>query len=315
MREGHRGERGRCARTGSSARPRSRRRSLPQIGYAKAAEISKQSVKEGVLIRDLVKRDKLLPDERDRRRARPAEDDRDRRAGRQARRSPAADRASGRASRLTRPCHPSFSICRRAHHHAGPNTDSSARCTSRVAADEGPVTGREIAAREQLPGRLRRADPAPAAPRRHRAQHARRARRLRARAPPDEISVREVIAGVRARRRSICTASRTRSSEERCSSSHNCSIRPVWMLLQRKIDDVLDERAPLRPAARGERRARARRADAHARRAAPSEPCRAVSRPAVLTAGAVRLFGAGVPNAIGSAARAALRRGAVRRAG
>jgi len=35
----------------------------PQIGYAKAAEISKRSVKEGVLIRDLVKRDKILPDD------------------------------------------------------------------------------------------------------------------------------------------------------------------------------------------------------------------------------------------------------------
>lgn len=34
----------------------------PQIGYAKAAEISKQSVKEGVLIRDMVKRDHILPD-------------------------------------------------------------------------------------------------------------------------------------------------------------------------------------------------------------------------------------------------------------
>src|SRR5439155_11493879 len=34
---------------------------MPHIGYAKAAEISKKSVKEGVLIRDLVKRDKLLP--------------------------------------------------------------------------------------------------------------------------------------------------------------------------------------------------------------------------------------------------------------
>ena len=34
---------------------------MPHIGYAKAAEISKQSVKEGVLIRDLVKRDHLLP--------------------------------------------------------------------------------------------------------------------------------------------------------------------------------------------------------------------------------------------------------------
>ena len=33
----------------------------PQIGYARAAEISKQSVKEGVLIRDLVKREGILP--------------------------------------------------------------------------------------------------------------------------------------------------------------------------------------------------------------------------------------------------------------
>ncbi len=35
----------------------------PQIGYARAAELSKQSVREGVLIRDLVRREKLLPDE------------------------------------------------------------------------------------------------------------------------------------------------------------------------------------------------------------------------------------------------------------
>jgi aspartate ammonia-lyase len=34
---------------------------MPHIGYAKAAEISKKSVKEGVLVRDLVKRDQLLP--------------------------------------------------------------------------------------------------------------------------------------------------------------------------------------------------------------------------------------------------------------
>ena len=33
----------------------------PQIGYQRAAEISKQSVKEGVYIRDLVKRDGILP--------------------------------------------------------------------------------------------------------------------------------------------------------------------------------------------------------------------------------------------------------------
>jgi aspartate ammonia-lyase len=35
----------------------------PQIGYAAAAEISKRSVKEGVLIRDLVKRDAVIPAE------------------------------------------------------------------------------------------------------------------------------------------------------------------------------------------------------------------------------------------------------------
>jgi aspartate ammonia-lyase len=34
---------------------------MPIIGYAKAAELAKQSVKEGVLVRDMVKRDKLLP--------------------------------------------------------------------------------------------------------------------------------------------------------------------------------------------------------------------------------------------------------------
>ncbi|HET9454465.1 MAG TPA: aspartate ammonia-lyase [Gemmatimonadaceae bacterium] len=35
----------------------------PQIGYAKAAEISKRSVKEGTLIRDLVRQEKILPED------------------------------------------------------------------------------------------------------------------------------------------------------------------------------------------------------------------------------------------------------------
>ena len=35
----------------------------PQIGYARAAELSKRSVAEGVLIRDLVRREHVLPDE------------------------------------------------------------------------------------------------------------------------------------------------------------------------------------------------------------------------------------------------------------
>jgi aspartate ammonia-lyase len=33
----------------------------PQIGYARAAELSKRSVKEGVLIRELVKRERVIP--------------------------------------------------------------------------------------------------------------------------------------------------------------------------------------------------------------------------------------------------------------
>jgi aspartate ammonia-lyase len=36
---------------------------MPHIGYAKAAEVSKKSVKEGVMIRDLVKREHLLPED------------------------------------------------------------------------------------------------------------------------------------------------------------------------------------------------------------------------------------------------------------
>jgi aspartate ammonia-lyase len=35
----------------------------PQIGYARAAELSKRSVKEGVLIRDLVRRERVLPED------------------------------------------------------------------------------------------------------------------------------------------------------------------------------------------------------------------------------------------------------------
>jgi aspartate ammonia-lyase len=35
----------------------------PQIGYAKAAELSKESVKQNILIRDLVKQKHILPDD------------------------------------------------------------------------------------------------------------------------------------------------------------------------------------------------------------------------------------------------------------
>jgi DNA-binding IscR family transcriptional regulator len=54
-----------------------------------------------------------------------------------------------------------------------------------------------------------------------------------------EISIRDVIAASEMMTFDLHCVSHP-VEEERCSASHNCSIRPVWMLLQRKIDDVLE---------------------------------------------------------------------------
>jgi Rrf2 family protein len=56
--------------------------------------------------------------------------------------------------------------------------------------------------------------------------------------PADEISVRDVINASELTTFDLHCVSHP-VEEERCSASHACSIRPVWMLLQRKIDDVL----------------------------------------------------------------------------
>ena len=104
---------------------------------------------------------------------------------------------------------------------------------------DGPVTGREIAAREQLPAdyveqillRLRRADIV---------KSTRGARGGYALArPPADISVRAVIAASELATFELHCVSHP-VGEERCSEAHNCSIRPVWQMLQRKIDDVLE---------------------------------------------------------------------------
>jgi Rrf2 family protein len=105
--------------------------------------------------------------------------------------------------------------------------------------DDGPVTGREIAAGERLPPdyveqimlKLRRAEIVRSTRGAHGGyQLARRA---------DEISVRDVIAAAEHSTFEVhCTSHPV--EEERCASSHDCSIRPVWMLLQRRIDDVLE---------------------------------------------------------------------------
>lgn len=104
---------------------------------------------------------------------------------------------------------------------------------------EGPVTGRDVAARERLPVdyveqillRLRRAGIVTST------RGARGGYAL-ARAP-EEISVRDVIAASELTTFDLHCVSHP-VEEERCSAAHNCSIRPVWLLLQKKIDDVLE---------------------------------------------------------------------------
>ena len=106
-------------------------------------------------------------------------------------------------------------------------------------AGEGPITGREIAGGERLPGdyveqillRLRRAGLV------NSTRGARGGYSLAR--PPEEISVREVIAASELGTFDLHCVSHP-VGEERCAESQSCSIRPVWMMLQRKIDDVLE---------------------------------------------------------------------------
>lgn len=106
-------------------------------------------------------------------------------------------------------------------------------------AGEGPITGREIAGGERLPAdyveqillRLRRAGLVSST------RGARGGYSL-SRAP-EEISVREVIAASELGTFDLHCITHP-VGEERCSESQSCSIRPVWMMLQRKIDDVLE---------------------------------------------------------------------------
>jgi Rrf2 family protein len=105
-------------------------------------------------------------------------------------------------------------------------------------AAEGPVTGRDLAARERLPAdyveqillRLRRANVV------HSARGAHGGYMLAR--PADEVSVRDVIAASEGATFDLHCVSHP-VEESRCSESHSCSIRPVWLLLQSKIDDVL----------------------------------------------------------------------------
>jgi Rrf2 family protein len=103
---------------------------------------------------------------------------------------------------------------------------------------DGPVTGREIAELERLPAdyveqillRLRRAGIVRST------RGARGGYSLAKRS--EEISIRDVIEASETTTFDLHCESHP-VGEDRCSTAHSCSIRPVWMLLQRKIDDVL----------------------------------------------------------------------------
>lgn len=106
-------------------------------------------------------------------------------------------------------------------------------------AAEGPVTGRELAARERLPAdyveqillRLRRADVVRSTRGAHGGYVLARSAEL--------VSVRDVIAASELATFDLHCVSHP-VEEERCSASNQCSIRPVWILLQQKIDAVLE---------------------------------------------------------------------------
>ncbi|MEO7998562.1 MAG: Rrf2 family transcriptional regulator [Gemmatimonadaceae bacterium] len=103
---------------------------------------------------------------------------------------------------------------------------------------DGPVTGREIAESEKLPGdyveqimlRLRRAEIV-------RSTRGAKGGYMLARAP-QEISVRDVLKASELATFDLHCVSHP-VNEERCADSGDCSIRPVWVLLQQRIDEVL----------------------------------------------------------------------------
>lgn len=106
-------------------------------------------------------------------------------------------------------------------------------------ATEGPIRGREIAAMEQLPVdyveqillRMRRAGLVRSTRGAHGGYELAK--------PATEVSMRAVIEASEASTFDLHCVTHP-VGEERCSSSHTCSIRPVWMLLQTKIDEVLE---------------------------------------------------------------------------
>lgn len=105
--------------------------------------------------------------------------------------------------------------------------------------ETGPVTGREMAVRERLPAdyveqillRMRRAGIV------NSTRGAKGGYRLSR--SPDEITVRDVIQASELATFDLHCISHP-IEEGRCSQSESCSIRPVWLMLQQRIDEVLE---------------------------------------------------------------------------
>ena len=105
--------------------------------------------------------------------------------------------------------------------------------------DEGPITGRQIAELEKLSSdyveqillRLRRAGVVAST------RGARGGYTLAK--SPAETTIRSVIQASELETFDLHCVSHPVETD-RCSASHLCSIRPVWVLLQKKIDDVLE---------------------------------------------------------------------------
>jgi DNA-binding IscR family transcriptional regulator len=55
---------------------------------------------------------------------------------------------------------------------------------------------------------------------------------------PADVSVRDVIQASELETFDLHCVTHP-IDDDRCSASHECSIRPVWVMLQRRIDDVL----------------------------------------------------------------------------
>lgn len=105
--------------------------------------------------------------------------------------------------------------------------------------NDGPVTGREIATREKLPAdyveqimlKLRRANIVVSTRGAHGGYHLSR--------PAEEITVKDVISASEHSTFDVHCVTHPVEAE-RCAESHDCSIRPVWVMLQRRIDEVLE---------------------------------------------------------------------------